>query len=182
MLSWRLSNTLDARFCTEALTEALERCGRPEIFNSDQGSRFTSLEFTSVLKNSGVAISTDGTGRCLDNIFIERLWRSLKYEAVCLHKLSDGFHAQQVISLWMELYNTQRPHSALRGSSPKEDLPTTTPQDRASDLARPSANSTGARRRVKQDPGRMIYCTGIHLISAAYLSYEVGPPQLPGKS
>ena len=120
VLSWRLSNTLDARFCTEALTEALERYGRPEIFNSDQGSQFTSLEFTSVLKDSGVAISMDGRGRCLDNIFIERLWRSLKYEAVYLHELSDGFAAQRVISRWMEFYNTLRPHSALGGSTPQE--------------------------------------------------------------
>ena len=73
VLSWRLSNTLDARFCTEALTEALQRYGRPEIFNSDQGSQFTSLEFTSVLKDAGIAISMDGRGRCMDNIFIERL-------------------------------------------------------------------------------------------------------------
>lgn len=120
VLSFRLSNTLDARFCTEALTEALERYGRPEIFNSDQGSQFTSLEFTSVLQDAGVAISMDGRGRCMDNIFIERLWRSMKYEAVYLHELSDGFRAQRVISRWMEFYNTQRPHSALAGSTPRE--------------------------------------------------------------
>ena len=82
VLSWRLSNTLDARFCTDALTEALERYGRPQIFNTDQGSQFTSLQFTATLKDAGVAISMDGRGRCMDNIFIERLWRSLKYEAV----------------------------------------------------------------------------------------------------
>ncbi len=120
VLSWRLSNTLDARFCTEALTDALERYGRPEIFNTDQGSQFTSLEFTSVLKDAGVALSMDGRGRCMDNIFIERLWRSMKYEAVYLHELSDGFAAQRVISRWMEFYNVQRPHSALGGSTPLE--------------------------------------------------------------
>ena len=98
VLSWRLSNTLDARFCVDALSEALGRYGRPQIFNTDQGSQFTSLEFTSVLKDSGVAISMDGRGRCLDNVFIERLWRSLKYEAVYLHELSDGFAAQRVIA------------------------------------------------------------------------------------
>ena len=87
VLSWRLSNTLDARFCVEALSEALERYGPPEIFNTDQGSQFTSLEFTSVLKDAGIAISMDGRGRCMDNIFIERLWRSLKYEAVYLHEI-----------------------------------------------------------------------------------------------
>ena len=117
VLSWRLSNTLDARFCTEALTEAIERYGRPEIFNTDQGSQFTSLEFTSVLKDSGVAISMDGRGRCMDNIFIERLWRSLKYEAVYLHEISDGFAAQRLISSWFAFYDQGRPHSALGGAT-----------------------------------------------------------------
>ena len=120
VLSWRLSNTLDARFCTDALTEALERYGRPEIFNTDQGSQFTSLEFTSLLNDSGVAISMDGRGRCMDNIFIERLWRSLKYEAVYLHELSDGLQAQKVNSRWLAFYNSRRPHSALGGSTPAE--------------------------------------------------------------
>ena len=120
MFSWRLSNTLDARFCTEALTEALERYGGPEIFNTDQGSQFTSLEFTAVLKDSGVAISMDGRGRCMDNIFIERLWRSLKYEAVYLHELTDGFAAQRTIANWLHFYDTQRPHSALARSTPAE--------------------------------------------------------------
>ncbi|MDE0032471.1 MAG: IS3 family transposase [Deltaproteobacteria bacterium] len=120
VLSWRLSNTLDARFCTDALSEALQRYGRPEIFNSDQGSQFTSLEFTSVLKDSGVAISMDGRGRCMDNIFIERLWRSLKYEAVYLHEISDGFQAQRLISSWFAFYDRARPHSALGGSTPAE--------------------------------------------------------------
>ena len=85
VLSWRLSNTMDAGFCVEALNEALEKYGAPEIFNTDQGSQFTSFEFTGVLKKAGVRISMDGRGRYLDNIFIERLWRSLKYEAVYLH-------------------------------------------------------------------------------------------------
>ena len=120
VLSWRLSNTLNARFCVEALSEALERYGPPEIFNTDQGSQFTSLEFTSVLKDSGIAISMDGRGRCMDNIFIERLWRSLKYEAVYLHELSDGFAALRVIARWVAFYNNQRPHSALAGSTPAE--------------------------------------------------------------
>ena len=120
VLSWRLSNTLDARFCTDALTEALERYGCPEIFNTDQGSQFTSQEFTSVLNDYGVAISMDGRGRCMDNIFIERLWRSLKYEAVYLHELSDGLAALRVIARWVAFYNNQRPHSPLAGSTPAE--------------------------------------------------------------
>ena len=120
VLSWRLSNTLDARFCTDALTEALERYSRPEIFNTDQGSQFTSQAFTSVLNESGVAVSMDGRGRRMDNIFIERLWRSLKYDAVYLHELSDGIRAQKVICRWVAFYNSQRPHSALGGATPAE--------------------------------------------------------------
>ncbi len=96
VLSWRLSNTMDARFCVEALEEALSRYGKPEIFNTDQGSQFTSTDFTNVLKDAGVAISMDGRGRYMDNLFIERLWRSLKYEAVYLHDLTDGFAAERV--------------------------------------------------------------------------------------
>ncbi len=120
VLAWRLSNTLDARFCVEALTEALDRYGRPEIFNTDQGSQFTGFEFTGVLKDAGVTISMDGRGRCMDNIFIERLWRSLKYEAVYLHELADGFKAERVIGNWIGFYNTERPHSALGGRTPAE--------------------------------------------------------------
>jgi putative transposase len=120
VLSWRLSNTMDARFCVDALEEALDRYGRPEIFNTDQGSQFTSLDFTGVLKDAGVAISMDGRGRYMDNIFIERLWRSLKYEAVYLHELTDGFRADRVIREWMDFYNTERPHSALAGQTPAE--------------------------------------------------------------
>ena len=90
VLAWRLSNTMDARFCVEALSEALDTYGRPEIFNTDQGSQFTSFDFTNVLKDAGIAISMDGRGRCMDNIFIERLWRSLKYEAVHMVELTDG--------------------------------------------------------------------------------------------
>ncbi len=120
VLSWRLSNTIDARFCIEALNEALARYGHPEIFNTDQGSQFTSLAFTGVLGQAGVAISMDGRGRCMDNIFIERLWRSLKYEAVYLHELTDGFKAERVIGEWIGFYNTERPHSALGGQTPAE--------------------------------------------------------------
>ncbi len=90
VLSWRLSNTQDSAFCREALREALARYGRPEIFNTDQGSQFTSREFTEVLEQAGVAISMDGKGRWMDNVFIERLWRSLKYECVYLHDFQDG--------------------------------------------------------------------------------------------
>jgi putative transposase len=120
VLAWRLSNTIDTGFCIEALREAMARHGRPEIFNTDQGSQFTSLDFTGVLKDADVAISMDGRGRCMDNIFIERLWRSLKYEAVYLHEMTDGFAAARVIGAWITFYATERPHSALDGATPAE--------------------------------------------------------------
>ena len=107
----RLSNTLDAGFCTEALEE---------IFNTDQGSQFTSFAFTRLLRDAGIRISMDGRGRCMDNIFIERLWRSLKYEAVYLYEIADGFTARRVIAEWIGFYNTERPHSALGGRTPVE--------------------------------------------------------------
>ncbi len=120
VLAWRLSNTMDVRFCIEALNEALSRYGKPEIFNTDQGSQFTSFDFTAVLKGAEITISMDGRGRYMDNIFIERLWRSLKYEAVYLHELTDGFKADRVIGEWIEFHNTERPHSALAGRTPTE--------------------------------------------------------------
>lgn len=120
VLAWRLSNTMDAAFCVEALNEAFDTYGRPEIFNTDQGSQFTSFEFTGTLKDAEVTISMDGRGRCMDNIFIERLWRSLKYEAVHLHELTDGFHAERVVGEWIAFYNSERPHSALAGKTPAE--------------------------------------------------------------
>lgn len=130
VLAWRLSNTLDASFCIEALNDALDRYGKPEIFNTDQGSQFTSLDFTGVLKDAEITISMDGRGRCLDNIFIERLWRSLKYEAVYLHELTDGFVAERVIDEWMAFYNDERPHSALAGRTPAEAYAAGRPVDK----------------------------------------------------
>jgi putative transposase len=120
VLAWRLSNTLHTDFCVAALEEALARYGKPEIFNTDQGSQFTSLDWTAPLLAAGVTISMDGKGRCLDNVFVERLWRSLKYEAVYLHELTDGFHAERVIGSWIDFYNGERPHSMLGGKTPAE--------------------------------------------------------------
>ena len=120
VLAWRLSNTMDTEFCLQALTDALERYGGADIFNTDQGSQFTSIAFTSALQDAGMRCSMDGRGRCLDNVFIERLWRSLKYEAVYLHELADGFEAQRVIAEWIDYYNKERPHSALDGRTPAE--------------------------------------------------------------
>ena len=122
VLSWRLSNTMDPSFCVDALKEALERYGTPEIFNTDQGSQFTSYDFTGVLKDAGVRISMDGKGRWIDNVFIERLWRSLKYECVYLHEFESGFEALQRIGDWLKRYNDERPHSALEDDrTPMED-------------------------------------------------------------
>ncbi len=129
VLAWRLSNTLHADFCVEALREPLNRYGNPDIFNTDQGSQFTSHEFTGTLKDAGIRISMDGRGRFMDNIFIERLWRSLKYEAVYLHELTDGFKAEAVIGEWIDFYNTERPHSAFDGRTPAEAYGTGQPVD-----------------------------------------------------
>jgi putative transposase len=148
VLAWRLSNTLDAGFCVEALNEALARYGKPEIFNTDQGSQFSSVGFTGVLKDAEVAISMDGRGRCMDNIFIERLWRSLKYEAVYLHELTDGFAAERVIGEWIDFYNTERPHTALDGRTPAEAYSAKRPMDMM-DKARALPTSPQARQQQK---------------------------------
>ena len=117
VLSWALSLTLEGDFCLEALGRAL-RWGRPEVFNSDQGSQFTSEKFTNVLARRGVAISRDGRGRCLDNIFIERLWRSLKYEEVYLRDYLRVPEARTGIGNWFRFYNHQRPHQSLNYQTP----------------------------------------------------------------
>jgi len=118
VLSWRLSNTMDTRFCIEALEEALARHGRPRIFNTDQGAQFTSSAFTGKLEAAGIAISMDGRGRFIDNIFIERLWRSIKYEEVHLKAYADGREARAGIGSWMNFYNHRRPHQALDNQTP----------------------------------------------------------------
>jgi putative transposase len=120
VLAWRLSNTMDTEFCIEALEEALAKYGTPKIFNSDQGSQFTSPRFTCILKEAGVKISMDGKGRWMDNVFIERLWRSLKYECVYLLAFESGADARNRIGAWMKFYGAQRPHSALAGLTPDE--------------------------------------------------------------
>jgi len=120
VLSWRLSNTLDADFCCEALKEALSTHGKPVIFNTDQGSQFTSFEFTQILKDAEVRISMDSKGRWMDNVMIERLWRSLKYECVYLHAFETGSEARNGIERWIRRYNEERPHSSLDDRTPHE--------------------------------------------------------------
>ena len=118
VLAWRLSNTLDTRFCIDALEEALARFGTPEIFNTDQGSQFTSTAFTGRLAAAGIQISMDGRGRWMDNVFIERLWRSLKYEDIYLKGYADGREAKAGIANWISFYNGRRPHQALGNRTP----------------------------------------------------------------
>jgi putative transposase len=118
VLAWRLSNTIDSGFCVEALEEALALHGKPGIFNTDQGAQFTSAAFTSKLEAAGVAISMDGRGRFMDNIFIERLWRSIKYEEVHLKAYADGREARAGIGSWMTFYNFRRPHQAMNNQMP----------------------------------------------------------------
>jgi putative transposase len=118
VLSWRLSNTMDVSFCVAALEEALARFGKPEIFNTDQGSQFTSAAFTDTLAAAGIKISMDGRGRWMDNVFIERLWRSLKYEDVYLKGYADGREARAGITAWISFYNAGRPHQALANRTP----------------------------------------------------------------
>lgn len=120
VLAWRLANTLDTQFCVEALEEALTLYDAPEIFNTDQGAQFTSLDFTTVLKTHGIKISMDGKGRWMDNVFIERLWRSVKYECVYLNAFETGAQARQQIGAWLSHYNQSRPHSTFDGQTPDE--------------------------------------------------------------
>ena len=129
VLAWRLSNTMEAGPCVEALDEALTRYDPPSIMNSDQGSQFTSQAWTSRLQRAGVRISMDGKGRFLDNIFVERLWRSLKYECVYLHSWSGGREARAGIGQWITFYNQRRPHSALGGRTPNATFQQTINQE-----------------------------------------------------
>jgi putative transposase len=120
VLSHRVSITMEAAFCVEVLKEALAKHGRPEIFNTDQGSQFTSLDFTSVLTNAKVAISMDGKGAWRDNVFVERLWRTVKYEEVYLKAYDSVSEARASISRYLAFYNRLRPHSSLDGRTPDE--------------------------------------------------------------
>jgi len=120
VLSHRVSISMDAAFCVEALEEALAKYGQPEIFNTDQGSQFTSEEFTGALKARGVVISMDGKGAWRDNVFVERLWRSIKYEEVYLHAYDSVAQAKTGIARYIDFYNTARPHSSLDKKTPDE--------------------------------------------------------------
>jgi putative transposase len=120
VLAWRLSNTLTSDFCVGALNEALARYGKPEIFNTDQGSQFTSADFTDVLKAHAIQISMDGRGRCHDNIFVERLWWTVKHEWVYLRPAADGIEQHKSLSAFFDWYNRRRPHQSLGWKTPDE--------------------------------------------------------------
>jgi putative transposase len=120
ILSWRLSNSMETGFCVEALKEALQK-GTPEIFNTDQGSQFTSDEFVSILAGKGIRVSMDSVGRYTDNIFVERFWRTLKYEEVYLKAYQDAIEARRELTKYIAFYNLERPHQALRYKTPAEE-------------------------------------------------------------
>jgi putative transposase len=128
VLAWRLSITLEATFCIEAVEEALARCGRPEIFNTDQGSQFTATAFTEVLRRNEIAISMDGKGAWRDNVFVERLWRSIKYEEVYLRAYDSVAEARTSIGRYLAFYNGRRPHSSLDRRTPDQAYFTPLPQ------------------------------------------------------
>lgn len=131
VLSWRLSNTMTTDFCIEALEEALSLYGRPEIFNTDQGSQFTSEAFTGLLLDNGIRISMDGKGCWRDNVFVERLWRSVKYEEVYLHAYESVSHAREGLRKYFDFYNCRRPHSSLAGMTPDRFYFESLPQSKA---------------------------------------------------
>ena len=120
VLSWKLSITMDVSFCLEALDEALSKHGKPEIFNTDQGSQFTSEAFTGRLKKDGIAISMDGKGRWCDNVFVERFWRSIKYEEIYLHAYDSVSEARSRIGQYIQFFNNRRPHSSLQAQTPDQ--------------------------------------------------------------
>jgi putative transposase len=127
VLSWRVSITMEAAFCVETVEDAFARYGKPEIFNTDQGSQFTGAAFTGVLIKNGIAISMDGKGAWRDNVFVERLWRSVKYEEVYLRAYDSVFEARASIGHYLDFYNGRRPHSSLDGTTPDQAYFTTLP-------------------------------------------------------
>jgi len=120
VLAWRLSITLEVDFCIEAVKEALARYSKPDIFNTDQGSQFTSIDFIRMLKDARIAISMDGKGSWRDNVFVERLWRTIKYEEIYLHAYRSVPEARKAIGKYLEFYNSKRPHSSLDGKPPDQ--------------------------------------------------------------
>ena len=161
VVAWRLSNTLDADFCVETLEEALGK-GRPETFNTDQGSQFTGDGFTGLLKQHGVRISMDGKGRYTDNIFVERLWRTVKYEEVYLKAYSNGREARVGLEAYFYFYNNQRPHQALGYRTPAEVFNGDSVSNKRSE---------GRRRSPSRALVNLVKTAGLSLNNAPILSY-----------
>ena len=171
VLSWRLSNTLEPDFCAEALQQALViyNNNKPEIFDTDQGSQFTSTEFIAILKDADVRISMDGKGRWMDNVFIERLWRSLKYECVYLNAFETGTEARLGLGQWIGRCNCQRPHSTHNGATPEEVY-----SGLKRNFERGSSPLGSPPLSISQTGGNKNY--GVHLKNAANWSNRSGPP------
>ncbi len=131
VLSWKVSNTMDVHFCLEAVEEAIERYGTPEIMNTDQGSQFTSQAFTGLLKEHDIKISMDGKGSWRDNVFIERLWRSVKYEDIYLRAYDSASAVRTGLNRYFKFYNSRRPHSSLDGQTPDQVYFNSLPQTKA---------------------------------------------------
>ena len=161
VLSGRVSNTMHGDFCVEALNEAIGNYGAPEIINADQGSQFTGSDWVTTLTEAKVRVSMDGRGRCMDNIFIERLWRSLKYEAVYLQDIADGFAAQRIIDEWMHFYNRERPHSALGKATPDEVYGVETELKKAALSTKRIYLSRAGKLCRKSGPPHLLNCSSI---------------------
>jgi len=176
VLAWRLSNTLDVYFCLDALEEALSK-GTPEIFNTDQGSQFTSEAFTGMLLGRGIQVSMDGKGRCMDNVFVERLWRSVKYEEVYLKAYQNVPEARMGIGAYMRFYNEERPHQALGYRTPREVFEEGRVSPKISGLEDREGGRTADQRVVSlPEVGRPQDTAGVSLILTPSLSQQGGPP------
>jgi len=177
VLAWRLSNTLGTDFCVDALEEALARHGRPEIFNTDQGSQFTSDDFTGTLKRHEIAISMDGKGRCMDNIFVERLWRSLKYEEVYLNAYVSVAEARTGIGAWLSFYNNERQHQSLGYRTPQQIY------EESLGICGRSASPTGCASpvsRARSESGEMLAFA--HIPTGTTASKELDIDEVKGRS
>ena len=150
VLSWRVSITMEAAFCVEALEDALARHSKPEVFNTDQGSQFTGSAFTGVLANNGIAISMDGKGAWRDNVFVERLWRSVKYEEVYLRAYDSVSEARASIGRYLDFYNARRPHSSLDA---RHQIKPTSPRCPSAWQPNPGRGSTYRRGKIVQTNG-----------------------------
>lgn len=169
VLSWRLSNTMDKTFCVEALQEALDNYGKPEIFNTDQGVQFTCEDFIKTLEAQDIRTSMDGKGRCLDNIFCERLWRSLKYEEVYLKAYENAKQAKSEIGKWFKFYNSERPHQSLKNQTPQaffcdcraasKDACGCVDNARALPDIPTRHNNNSKQERIHHDQKEVIHCT-----------------------